>query len=104
MQNNESILAKVETLGGAYVWDADIFAVTLFEVPVADSDAAPLSELQGVQQIALNASNLTFPTIESIARIPGLESLVLCQDNLTPEQVSALKLVGPEIELVSNDA
>jgi hypothetical protein len=83
MKNNESILAIVETLGGGYVWDSDVFAVTLYDVPVTDSEAAPLLGLQGVQQIALNAANLTFPIIESIAQISGLNSLVLCQDNLT---------------------
>jgi hypothetical protein len=102
MQDNKLILDRVEILGGGYVWDADIFSVNLFEVPVTDSDVAPLLELRGVQQIALNAANLTFQTIHSIALIPGLVSLVLCQDSLMPDQIFILESVGPDIELVSN--
>ena len=101
---NEEILAHVESVGGGYVWEPEFFAVTLFDVPVTDSEISSLSELRGVQQIALNASNLSFPAIESIAHIPALESLVLCQHTLSAEQVETLRRVGPEIELVSDEA
>lgn len=104
MKENEKILEHVEAIGGSYVWDAEIFAVTLLDVPAKDGDLTPLSHLRGVQQIALNASNLSFGAIESIARIPGLESLVLCQHNLSSEELVALRLAGPEIEVVSNEA
>lgn len=103
MNDNEAILAHVEALGGGYVWEPEIFCVTLIDVPALDRDVAALSKLRGVQQIALNASNLSFQTIESIARIPDLESLVLCQQNLSDEQVHALRLLGPDIELVTDD-
>ena len=103
MNDNEAILAQVEALGGGYVWDEEFFSVTLFDVPALDSDIAALSKLRGVQQVALNASNLSFPTIESIARIPDLQSLVLCQQNLSDEQVHALRLLGPDIELVTDE-
>ena len=103
MKDNEAILTHVEALGGGLVWDADVFAVTLFDIPASDSDVAVLVGLRGVQQIALNASNLSFPMIESIARIPDLQSLVLCQQNLSAEQVDALRLLGPEIELVMDE-
>jgi len=101
MDDNETILAAVEDKGGGYVWDAEVFAVTLMDVQVNDVDAQPLCKLVGVQQIAIEASRLSFPTLQSLARIPGLESLVLNHSSLTPQQVEALVAIGPEIERVN---
>ena len=41
-QKNAKILAQVESYGGGYVWEREIFAVTLMDVAVADSEAAIL--------------------------------------------------------------
>ncbi|OOG45949.1 hypothetical protein [Rhodanobacter sp. C01] len=99
--NNEEILSHVEALGGGYVWEPEIFAVTLMKVPVTDTQVAGLQDLRGVQQIALNASNLSFAAVEAIARIPALASLVLSGSTFSTEQVAKLQLICPEVLLVA---
>ena len=104
LANNKDILSQVEALGGGYVWEPEIFAVTLIDVLVTDSQVLCLQSLQGVEQIALNASNLSFPTIEAIARIPALASLVLSGSTLSIEQVAKLRLIWPDVVLVTTTA
>lgn len=99
-ENNERLLAMVEDLGGGYCWDAEIFAVTLMDVAVADSDAAILCGLVGVQQVALNASLLSFSVLERIAKIPGLQSLVLNVPTVAESELEALKRHVPEVLVV----
>jgi len=102
-ENNERILAEVEALGGGYVWESEIFAIVLMDIAIADQEAASLCGLIGVEQIALNGSRLAFATLQSIASIPGLQSLVLSGVNLSDDQHSLLKHCGPEIELIGDD-
>jgi hypothetical protein len=101
MTDNMSILGAAEEKGGGYVWDAEVFAVMLFNVPVRDEDALPLCKLVGVQQIAIEASGLSFQTLVSLARIPGLQSLVLNHSSLTPQELNTLGAIGPEVVLVT---
>ena len=101
MRDNEDILAVIETTGGGYVWDAEVFAVTLMDTPVGDDEALLLCKLAGVQQIALNASRLSFSTLQCLARIPGLNSLVLNHSSLDPQQFDTLVMIGPEIVQVN---
>jgi len=104
MNDIESILVAIEEKGGGYVWDAEVRAVMLMNVPMNDEDALALCKLAGVQQIIVEASGLSFPMLQSLARIRGLESLVLNHSSLTPEQVEALAAVGPEIVRVDEGA
>ena len=76
-QVNQGILDGVEALGGGYVWDAGVFAVTLMDAAVDDDAVVPLCGLRGVHQIALDASRLSVATIAALAGITGLQSLVL---------------------------
>jgi len=103
-QANEAILAEVEASGGGYVWEPEVFAVTLMDVAFEDSQVTRLCGLTGVEQIALNASRLSFDTLQRIARIPDLQSLVLSSIHLTDDQQSALEALGPEVEIVSDEA
>lgn len=103
-QANEQILTQIEHYGGGYVWEPEIFAVTLMKVAVADSEAVILSGLTGVQQVAVNASRLSFPTLQRIASIAGLRSLVLSGINLTHEQQLVLESCGPKVEVVVDEA
>jgi hypothetical protein len=102
VQENERILAQVEGYGGSYVWEPEIFAVTLMDVAVADVEAAILSGLAGVQQVALNASRVSLPTLQKIAGIPGLRSLVLSGITLAQEQQLLLESCGPRVEVVES--
>lgn len=99
-ENNERLLARVEDLGGGYCWDAEIFAVTLMDVAVADQDARILCGLVGVQQVALNASLLSFSVLEGIAQIPGLQSLVLNVPALSETELDSLKRFVPEVQVL----
>jgi hypothetical protein len=96
-QSNQSILDGVEAVGGGYVWDAEIFVVTLMDVSAEDDEVIPLCGLRGVQQIALDASRLSMTTIAALAGIAGLQTLVLARRALTEGQRSELGQFGPEI-------
>lgn len=74
------------------------------DTPATDSQVVILKGLCGVQQIALDASNLSFSTIDVIAHIPELKSLVLSRFSLSAQQIKALQLIGPEIVLIENDS
>lgn len=100
---NEAILARVEALGGGYVWESEIFAISLMDSAISDSDSSALLGLRGVQQIALDASRLSIPALRAIAGIPGLESLVLGKASQAPEELLALGRFGPEIQLVPGE-
>ncbi|WP_411881681.1 hypothetical protein [Polaromonas sp. YR568] len=94
---NQEILDQVEGLGGAYVWDAEIFTVAFMNGTIADDTALLLTQLTGVQQIALTPSGLTFPVLHAIASVPGLESLVLFNSALDENQLKCLRLVVSEV-------
>jgi hypothetical protein len=102
-KKNEEILAHVEQLGGGSVWEAECFTVGLHDVAVTDEQIAPLASLVGVEQIALNASQLSVAAIERIARVEGLQSLVLIGSKLSKADVRRLSGYGPEIELVADE-
>jgi hypothetical protein len=74
------------------------------DVAIADTEAVILSGLTGVQQVVLNASRLSIPTLRKIASIPGLRSLVLSGIALTEEQQLLLERHGPRIEVVIHEA
>ena len=98
---NEQILTRVEALGGGYVWDAEVFVVTLMDVAVAINDALSLTRLVGVQQVALDCSQLDGPTLRKIALVPGLQSLVLCNHGLSAAEIQLLQSLGPIVEVVT---
>ena len=101
---NEKILGRIESIGGGYVWDAEVFAVTLIDIAVTDDDVVDLPSLCGVQQIAMNASNLSFSAVLAAARTTGLKSLVLSHASLSSQQLRELQACVPEVVLVSNEA
>lgn len=101
---NEKILARVESVGGGYVWDTEVFAVTLLDIEPTDSEISELPELTGVRQIALNASKLTYQAVHAVACTPGLESLVISCSAFTDQQHLELEACVPELILVSDEA
>jgi hypothetical protein len=98
---NERILAEVEAAGGGYVWDAEVFAVTLMDMVPNDELAESLGALVGVQQIAINASRLAFDTLRHLSQIKGLDSLVLNHAVLTNDETALLASFVPELILVN---
>ncbi|MDF1739172.1 MAG: hypothetical protein P1U86_08430 [Verrucomicrobiales bacterium] len=100
MMPDERILNWIEEIGGGYVWDADVAAINLLEVDLCDDDATRLRELDGIQQVAINAHGLSSSVIRSLAEIPGLSSLVLSNAVLEPEFLLELEAIGPRIELI----
>ena len=97
---NEAILAEVEQFGGGFVWESEIFAITLMDVSVSDQQALVLLGLSGVQQIAINVAQVSALVLNSIAQIPGLKSLVITGRSIESSELSALQSLGPKIELV----
>jgi hypothetical protein len=92
---NQVILEKIEALGGRYIWEDEIFAVTLLDVEATEDQILTLVELHGVKEIMVKASNLSFACLERIAGIDGLQNLVLSESCLTAVQRSCLReLVG----------
>jgi hypothetical protein len=100
-ENNEGILAEVEAAGGGYIWDAEVFAITLMDVVPNDELADSLCALVGIQQIAINASRLAFDTLRRLSQIQGLDSLVLNHAILTNDETTLLASAVPELILVN---
>ncbi|MEM9997809.1 MAG: hypothetical protein AAF809_08915, partial [Bacteroidota bacterium] len=98
---NERILAWVESIGGGYVWEEEILAVTLLEADIDDSQAERLAGLVGVDQIALRAECLSMSALSLLAQIAGLKSLVLADALITDSQREELAAIGPEIKVVA---
>lgn len=99
MDVNQEILDKVEELGGGYVWDAEVFAIVLLDCELDDADASILLGLQGIQQIAINAKRLSAEMIKKLARISGIESLVLGNYVLSDFLIEEIR-VEKRIELI----
>ena len=97
---NERILDRVEELGGGFVWDAEVFAVNLAEVAITDAQARALVELVGVDQVAIDCSRTSITTLQEIAAIPGLQSLVLCNPALARGELELLRVIGPRVDVV----
>jgi hypothetical protein len=97
---NQETLNKIESQGGVYVWDSEVFTVAFMDIPIQNETAALLTRLTGVQQIAIDSSQLTFSVLKMVARTPGLESLVILRSMLDTSQVEELKLSVPELVLI----
>ena len=97
---NDPILDWVEERGGGYVWDAEVFAVTLLGTCFDDADAAHLSRLVGVQQIAVDASEMSMVGLETLASIPGIASVVIRNGRLGPEEIARLRETCPEVLMI----
>jgi hypothetical protein len=104
LEINMPILDHVEAIGGVYVWERETFIVALLDVPVADDDIAPLRNLVGVEQVALNARSLSWEALDTVARIPGLRSLVLADCALSEREVDALRRLVPEVLRIAGDS
>jgi hypothetical protein len=100
MHSNEAILANVEAHGGVYVWEPEIFTVAFMaNVATTDADVLPLADLRGVQQIALNAAELSLSAVAKVAGTLGLQSLVLFNCSYSEPELASLRAIGPEIVL-----
>ena len=97
---NDPILEWVEKRGGGYVWEPEVFAVTLLDVSIDDDDAERLSHLVGVQQIAVDATKITLEGLKKLAGISGIRSLVLRDGDLKPDHLAQLRTVCPEVLIV----
>jgi hypothetical protein len=85
---------------GGYVGNTEVFAATLMGVAIADADVAAFAGLSGVQQIALGGTHASFASLQALARIPGLASLVLCNSPISDSELHALEAAGPAIGLI----
>ena len=102
MPDNQAILDWIDSIGGGSVWEPEVFAVTLIDVDVEDEQALQLCGLSGVEQIAINAEGLSSATLQALARIEGLKSLVLKNPSITDPDLMALNASGSRIEIVSD--
>ena len=72
---NDPILDWVEERGGGYVWEPEVFAVTLLDASIDDDDAGRLSRLVGVQQIAVDASRMSLDGLRKRQAFPEFRHL-----------------------------
>ncbi|MEO0577353.1 MAG: hypothetical protein AAFZ58_01575, partial [Pseudomonadota bacterium] len=98
-KRNELVLSRVEELGGSYVWEPEVFAVSLLDVAVGDANAKPLEELVGVGQIAIDATDIELGTLIEIAAVPGLTSLVIKDGSVAEEGLSKLEAMYPALDV-----
>jgi hypothetical protein len=102
MTDNQAILDWIDSIGGGSVWEPEVFAVTLIDVDVDDEQALQLCGLSGVEQIAINAKGLSAATLQALARIDGLKSLVLKNPSITDANLIAPNAIGLRTEIVSD--
>ncbi|MEM6989527.1 MAG: hypothetical protein AAF721_03490 [Myxococcota bacterium] len=101
MDDNDVLLDWVEEIGGGYVWEDDVKAVTLMETAIDAAQARKLGRLRGVGQLALDAERLSVDALRGLAAIEGLASLVLRNAALSSDEVAGLAALGPEVEVVA---
>jgi len=97
IQNNEDILVWIDSVGGGFAWEDEIFAVTLLDVELDDAQVLRISGLVGVKQIALNAHRLSIKTLLTIASISDLKSLVLSMRDFSRDEKIRLEELVPEV-------
>jgi hypothetical protein len=85
--------------GGEYVWEAEFSSVTLMETELNDEQANMLFELSGIEQIAINATALSFSTVSSLCYVTDLKSLVLGHCTFSNEQIEMFKQAHPSINI-----
>jgi hypothetical protein len=100
MESLDTLLAKVESLEGNYIWESETKVISFLDVQIEDETLAFLRRLSGAQQIVLNAANLSAPALRDLAALPGLKSLVLLQSRLSSEDLGELRDIGPEVKLI----
>ena len=102
---NAKLLDHIELIGGSYcLMDSPIFGVNLITADPTDDDVVDVPDLTGVEVVALNARQLSFPALHAIARIPGLYSLVISNYSLTDAQIDVLRASVPDLMLIGGDA
>jgi len=99
---NEVILRWVDACGGGYVWEPELFCVTLMEVAIQSDGVDNLCRLVGVEQLAIDATKLSRDELVRLASIPGLRSLVLGGVTLSGAERDALSRLGPVVELATD--
>jgi hypothetical protein len=97
---NDPILDWVEERGGGYVWEPEIFSVTLLDASIDDEDADRLSRLVGVKQIAVDASRISLDGLRKLAGIPGIASLVISKGGLTEHDIEQLRTTCQDVQLI----
>ena len=101
---NAKLLEHIELIGGSYSWvDSTIFGVNLSTAEPTDADIVDVPALTGVEIVTLNAMFLSFPAVYAIARIPGLQSLVVSMYSFTDEQIQTLKESVPDLMLIGGE-
>ena len=101
-ETNDTILAWVESVGGGYVWEPEIFAVSLLGTNLQGEGYYKLFGLKGVDQLAIEARTLQFYALERLSRIPGLKSLVINGSSLQQNDLKTLNANGVKTELIDN--
>lgn len=98
--NNDEVLAWVQMVGGDYVWEDDLFAITLLDVTIDASGVERLLRVEGLDQLAIDVSRIEDAELRRLAQLPGLGSLVLSGRSLSESDLAALRALGPDVDLV----
>jgi len=99
-ESNQAILRKIESVGGGYVWEPEIFAVTMLDIPIDECLAKLVCKLRGVRQIAINCRNISFSALLEISDIPGLQVLVVSELHIMEQEYGTLLASCPEVVVV----
>lgn len=99
----DEIVEWVEDVGGDYVWEDDLFAITLLDVAIDAGGVGRLLELDALDQLAVDASRLQMAELRKLAAMKGLGSLVVAGRVLSETERSELALLGPEVDQVALD-
>ena len=99
----QKTLDWIEQKGGVYVWEAEVKAIDFSDCALSDSEIELLLALEGLQQLAINIDGISTDSIIRIAKIEGVESLVLFGEKAKNLELIELnkKCLGTQIILGS---
>jgi hypothetical protein len=98
-ENNQQILDWIESLGGGYVWEEEIFSIILNGYALSAEEAQKLSELMSVKQIALLEAKTEVRCLCPLTNNKSLRSLVLSRSLYSQEEERQLRSFCSNIEL-----
>jgi hypothetical protein len=96
---NQEILDWIESLGGGYVWEDEIFTIILEGCILTPDEARTIAGLAGVQQIAILGAKTEMSALLPIVRVESLQSLVLSKSLYSEEEIGNLKATRPDLEI-----
>lgn len=98
----EAALKTIEKLGGCFVWEPELFIVSLCKARITDKDLELFADLQAVSMLDLSNPSITDAGLEHLHSLTELRHLSLVGANVTDAGVAKLQAALPGLEINRN--